>query len=270
MTLPLGKGKAAFRHFALKLTDALGYEVLADVKYGRVEQVEELPADEAGATETLAPGGSVKATLPVLIRLAEYVQDPQTVRTAHLYYSPSCEKDAWWGDQQARCDVRIACRYREWADELRKPDDQWAIDLSAGPWHEVSTATVATAADAWLSVALYRPRPDGGDTKRGNWSGKSLSNITLNPDEEKILASCFRVEREGKAVAGPEVKLDRVGLWLELLAARNESLLIQNFNLARYFDLSQPGAYRVRLVLPGAKGTSASGLLVIRIPAASE
>jgi hypothetical protein len=81
----------------------------------------------------------------------------------------------------------------------------------------------------------------------------------------RLLASCLRVERDGRRVPGPAAPDEDVRQWLDGVEGNEAQLQL---DLGGLFGLAQPGTYRVRLSLPGAGQPSLSNILEVRVFAA--
>jgi hypothetical protein len=286
MRLMRGSREGFRAFFTGTLRDASGFKALAvpiqgagnpdgTYLYSSIKDME--------ASEVLAPGASLKGTARFDIRLAEYRQDPQCVRTLGLDYSPNmwgeAVKDGWRGSQCARIPVRIACPYRAWAEGLRRPGGQWAVSLfaGAGHWNEAAVAVVSPKQGVWVMVRLDRPDPSDEAFDRQSGFGEGSRLQTLSDEERRALAACIRVELQGKAVPGPapdEKALQGLLSRFEKESARGHRWGNDGFacplNLAEFFDLKTPGQYRARLTLPAAGEPSLSNAAVLTVPDAAK
>lgn len=107
--------------------------------------------------------------------------------------------------------------------------------------------------------------------------GEGAEFQTLSAAEQKALASCIRVERGGKVVPG--TAFDEAAVQALLVRLKKEVPVTCNtanngldcsLNLAEHFDMTTPGEYRVRLVLPDSTEPSLSNVAVLTVPAAEK
>ena len=286
MRLMRGSREGFRAFFNMTLRDASGFKALAaplqgagnpdgTYLYSSIKDME--------ASEVLAPGASLKGTARFDIRLAEYRQDPQCVRTLGLEYAPNmwgeAVKDGWRGSQCARVPVRIACPYRAWAEGLRRQGGEWAVSVfaGAGNWSEAAVAVVSPRQGVWVMVRLHRPDPSDEGFDRRSGLGEGMGLQTLSDEERRALAACIRVELQGKAVPGPAPDEKALqGLLSRFLkesasgGGRASLGFACPLNLAEFFDLKAPGQYRARLILPVAGGPSLSNAAILTVPDAAK
>jgi len=271
MTLLVGSGAWASVLYRLDLVDDGGLSVLEDEWCGPIDTPERLEsAPQARETRRLAPGEWVERVLRAHPRLSDFVQDPRTVRAAHVTYYPRdayAVEGAWQGSAFGRSPLRLTCRFGNWADDLGKPNRRWAVTIRSR--YRIQEAWLVSALDrVRLDMSVQRARPI--DTL--GWRGVCQRHVgggvhDLGPDDEKALAACFRVTRSGKAVPGPEPDPPRLDRLLGNLPFDTQSGIFPGIHLSKYFDFSTPGVYRVRAVLPGEDGPAMSAVLHLHIPA---
>jgi hypothetical protein len=121
----------------------------------------------------------------------------------------------------------------------------------------ISGHTVTTPRQGlWPRVRLVR----AGKADPRDYSEAEI--LLLTGEQTAALAACFRIEREGRRLAGPAPRPAVVVACLERLPKDDYMLRI---GLGRHFDLSRPGRYRVRCVLPGADPPSESNALDVTV-----
>lgn len=263
MTLVLARGEGIPFYAGLRLVDARGFGVLTKSWHSLLHEPGRPPrGEQADPKVTLAPGESVTREVRFFVPLSEFQQDPARTRTAIVRYYGSGD---WQGRQYGRCPVRLRCPYRRWAGELARSGTAWAVRLDSPYWDHDARRTVANRDDVPVYVVLLRGwvhQPGGvrRHTVGSDWR-------TFGDDGDRAtLAACFRVTRGDKTVAGPTPQPDRVRTLLEGLDPEARRPVIADINLARYFDFSEPGLYRVRLVLPCEGGPSLSRALRVYVP----
>ena len=276
MKLPIAPGVTAFKAlFDMDLWDKNGFSLSQ-----RVECAAEAWRD-ANASGILAPGQKASTTVQVDIQLKHYVQDPSSAATATLRFisclsddaraldprtritdtpgpaRPSL-KDAWVGSVEADIPIALTCPYPAWAADLSRPDGEWQVSLE----NRGGSNGQFTNPDPrnWVVLAVRFALPQNG---RRNvcfpWP------TTLASRDERRLASCFVVERDGQKVPGPKRDEGNVRAWLNGLGREATDHCFE-VNLSQYFAFDRPGTYRVRLHLPGAKAPSLSQVLHLVIP----
>jgi len=257
MTLPLGSGPKATGGFGLNLFGPHGHRVghCGRQRPGAGE------ADPAGhrrrpAKVTLGRDGSVTRTVRLWPATADFRQDPRRVRAARLVFQRAFGGGGWGGSAATRLPIRFRCRFDRWARGLQEPNRCWAVALEYDWTDHRLRRTVGSARALRLSVHLFRPA-------RPRYT--RVWTAALEPEEKRALAACFRVERGGTVLAGPPPEPEVARAVLDRLDPAKAHWALEPVNLAEFFDLSEPGDYRVRVVLPGRSGPSRSHVVEVRI-----
>jgi len=253
----------------IRLWDPHGFRVLAQpVLEGnhRPDEVDQPTPRISQEVFTLAPGGSFVCRARFRCRLDDFVQDPAGTRTLTMRYDTGfwCTppRHVWQGQATARRPIRLLCPYRRWAADLQQPNAQWSVSIgNAGSGSCTDWRPLTAAPGHSVEVAIGLEYPKGAS---GAWTQFSR----LDPIGQGLagsIASCFRVERQGKAVAGPKADTKAVAKWLTTLPRDGYDHELK-LDLAGCFPFDRPGSYRVRLVPPGANGPSSSNVLTVTVP----
>jgi len=258
MTLPIGAGPEAAGRYVLLLYDAYGHRVVRDWRCRRGPEDRAAGHREPPAMVTLGQDESVARTLRLWPTTADFRQDPRRVRTARLAFTETFGGDDWGGEVAARFLIRFRCRFDRWARDLQEPNRCWAVAVEHDLIDRRLRRTVGSARDLRLSVHLYRPA-------RPRYS--TIWTEVLQPEERRAVAACFRIERHGQALPGPAPTPAVLRALLERLDPAKGHWALEPVNLAEFFDLSEPGNYRLRVILPGPSGPSRSGVVDVRIVA---
>ncbi|MEA3366570.1 MAG: hypothetical protein U9R68_00485 [Planctomycetota bacterium] len=258
MTLPLGPGPEAAGRFVLELFDWHGHRVVRDWRCRRAGERDRSGERPRHEKVTLRPDESVTRTLRMLPATAAFRQDPRRVRAARLVFKEGFGGGDWGGEAATRFPIRFRCRFDRWARDLQAPSRCWAVTMKYDWSGTRLRRTVGSARDLRLSVHLFRPA-------RPRYT--TVWREALTPGEQRALAACFRIERGGKVLPGPSPEPEVVRAILARLDPARAHWALEPVNLAEFFDLSVPGDYRVRAVLPGPAGPTRSHVVDVRIVA---
>lgn len=258
MTLPLGPGPEAAGRFVLELLDGHGHRVVRDWRCRRVREQDTSEGGSRPRNVTLEAGESATRTLRMLPATEAFRQDPRRVRAARLVFQRGFGGGEWGGEVATRLPIRFRCRFNRWARALQEPNRCWAVALQYDWGGTRLRRTVGSARALRLSVHLFRP---------ARRSYTTIWTEALTPEEQRAVAACFRIERASTVVQGPPPAPEVVQALLGRLDPAEAHWALEPVNLAEFFDLSVPGDYRVRFVLPGRTGPSRSRVLDVRVVA---
>ena len=280
MGLPLSPERPAMA-FSVRLFDAGGFPVLAEPWSGYDAECWGHAWYEP-PVRTIEPGGSVTVRLAVRFHPGRFAQDPASARMLQVsYWAWACgEGRAWHGSAGGQTPIRLRCPDRAWAADLRSPNGQWAVTLEPDrdlDWGGLGQVDVFPGRGLPVRVYFQRrgeppshlPLGTGGGG-RSSWGGKVAAPM------ERTLAACFRVTRDGLPLPRTEAEVRPLLKMLAEKAAEADrrggrspswnGYALPKVDLARYFDLSAPGDYRVRFVLPGEGEPSRSEVLRAHVP----
>jgi hypothetical protein len=272
MVLMLGKGLGFSLHTQLALRDENGFDAacISGEYYWTGRELAQYQEEEYGGSTVLAPGEAFTATARFQVEpptglYAPYSLDPASIRTATVQYKPyndsatAKNEYGWRGRVMASCSVTVNGSDALWVRDLAKPTKTWLAGLSHA--HRDGKEDKA-APQVTLEVWLSRPPP----ADRDPWDdGPSVSPLPATAEEQKALAACLRVERDGTALPalGQEVSLVREWLLKPPDGRQCPTLCV---DLAKWYDVTKPGAYRVRFVLPDKDGDSLSNVVTFAVP----
>lgn len=229
-----------------------------DADYGR----NTMPADKTNAMVTLQPGRSLVGKARFLPRLADYVQDPSRARTLVVGYRPRAEETSWeknWsGYVTARCPLRLTCPFPRWASELERPNRTGSVAISTV--QDGTTVVLSPRQSLWVRIMLTRSVQDPERFR-------DMHGCYWTADDEPILdvlASCLRVERDGKRLTDPKPDAELLKRWLDGLGHGD---MIHYRDVQWPIPSGAPGTYRLRCILPGEDGPSESNWLTVTVPA---
>ncbi|MEA3367045.1 MAG: hypothetical protein U9R68_02905, partial [Planctomycetota bacterium] len=167
------------------------------------------------------------------------------------------------------------------AADLRTPNGRWAVTVEPDrdmDWGGVGQVDVFPGRGLPVRVYFQR-RGEPRDRQRlgQGGGGRSSCGGKVAAAMERTLAACFRVTRDGRPLPQPEAEVRPL---LKMLAEQAagadrrppywEGYALPKVDLAKYFDLSAPGDYRVRFVLPGEGGPATSAVLRVHVPAPTD
>ncbi|MCY3018037.1 MAG: hypothetical protein NTW87_03265 [Planctomycetota bacterium] len=267
MVLVAGHGLAFGAQCDLMLWDAHGFACSDNWVYGGRKSYgdeETFPDDQKDFRRRLEPGKTFTASARFHVRLDDFQQDPAEVRVAVLRYWSRAGEEAhkeaeYWGESlQTSCSVRITCPYPRWAADLRRPSKALAVCLYLSNYSNAQV--VVPKQGIRLEVGFIRPmNPE---------LTKELSggvDLLTPADVKKALASCLRIEHDGKVLAGPKPDSERVLAWLAAQRPITHGKGAE-LDLAEYLGVDAPGVYRIRFVLPDKDGDALSNVVQLTVP----
>ena len=264
MVLALDRGRALRRHFSLGLTDGQGCSVLVNPTLTmREDMMEDSAFEHLRETVRLGMGESLRRTLRFPLPPAQFALSPQRAQTATLVYHSGRRPGAWWGCQFGWCPVRLRGADRTWTDTLARPTDGLTVTLRvAGGWRP-ARSTVGTRRDVWMDVMLARlaPKPLSRSRMTG---GYGYSTPQVSRAEWAALAAHLEVRLGDRVLTHPKPAPGGLGALLERVRP-GKRVRVEHWNLAEAVDFSEPGLYRVRLVVPDGEASARSNEVLVRI-----
>ncbi|MBL7140958.1 MAG: hypothetical protein ISS74_08620 [Planctomycetes bacterium] len=267
MALALDRGRALRIRFGLGLWDGQGRSVLiSQTLVTRELMMDDSEFEPLRETVRLDVGESVRRTVEFPLPPAQFAFSPERARTATLTYRSRAQEGEWYGGQFAECPVRLRCADGAWMDTLAQPTDGLAVTLHVYSVWGPARSTVGTPRDVWMEAMFARPEP--GPILRSRMTGGfSYSPLDVPPAARAALAARLDVRLGDRVLARPA--LAPGGLETLLAPVRpGQDARVQHWNLAETVDFSEPGLYRVRLVVPDGDAAARSNEVLVHIPRA--
>jgi|GEM_PF-4071441 len=231
----------------LKLWDAQGFSCSERIFEGRKSKSkDDSPMEKESFPKRLDAGSTFTTSARFFLHQDDFQQSPEMARLAVFRYSG-------YPAIQARCAIHITCP-DAWAENLIKPCKAFAVSLEARRYVQPLPG---------IPLRLMFMRPAYPEVKKES-HGESL-DFNMPDEVKKAIASCLRVEHDGKVLAGAPPESEPIMKWS---AARSPWPSKQGieFNIADYWPIDAPGVYRVRFVLPDKDGDALSNVVQFTVP----
>ena len=117
-----------------------------------------------------------------------------------------------------------------------------------------------------LPIEIGRPDPGLRSRSQMTWGGDGYSTPQVSRAERAALAAHLEVRLGDRVLARPKPAPGGLGALLERIRpGKRNRIRVEHWNLAEAVDFSEPGLYRVRLVVPDGEASARSNEVLVRI-----